>query len=304
MDVLAVTDFPDVRLKSAIQSANEGSALIIPREGGYLFRIYIELEKLSESARVSNLNLSAEKLVAAAQRIFAPYTLDVKEIVWWSAYEIGQRLTNAFDDATATRDPRVFIAGDACHTHSPKAGQGMNVSMQDAFNLGWKLAAVRRGQARPDLLRSYSQERHAVAKALIDFDREWAAMFSARPKSAEGSGGRRAAGISALFRPASSLHRRGRNALPALRALRTRDASDARSRIYHRAALSLGASGAARRRQARATGSLRAGGRALAALSVRRSRYAGIAPRPAMRVPRNLVAAAPYACGSGHRQRD
>ena len=43
--------------------------------------------------------------------------------------------------------PRVFIAGDACHTHSPKAGQGMNVSMQDGFNLGWKLAAVLRGTA-------------------------------------------------------------------------------------------------------------------------------------------------------------
>jgi 2-polyprenyl-6-methoxyphenol hydroxylase-like FAD-dependent oxidoreductase len=40
------------------------------------------------------------------------------------------------------RWPRVFIAGDACHTHSPKAGQGMNVSMQDSFNLGWKLASV------------------------------------------------------------------------------------------------------------------------------------------------------------------
>ena len=184
MDVLAVTDFPDVRLKSAIQSANDGSALIIPREGGYLFRIYIELEKLGESARVSSLDLNAQKLVAAAQRIFAPYTLDVKEVVWWSAYEIGQRLTNAFDDATPARDPRAFIAGDACHTHSPKAGQGMNVSMGDAFNLGWKLAAVLRGQAKPDLLRSYSRERHAVAQALIDFDREWAAMFSAKPAAA------------------------------------------------------------------------------------------------------------------------
>ena len=183
MDVLAVTDFPDVRLKSAIQSANDGSALIIPREGGYLFRIYIELEKLGESARVSSLDLSAEKLVAAAQRIFAPYTLDVKEVVWWSAYEIGQRLTDAFDDS-GSGDPRVFIAGDACHTHSPKAGQGMNVSMGDAFNLGWKLAAVLRGRAKPELLRSYSRERHAVAQALIDFDREWATMFSAKPAAA------------------------------------------------------------------------------------------------------------------------
>ena len=76
----------------------------------------------------------------------------MKEVAWWSVYEIGQRLTDKFDDVpaaeVATRLPRVFIAGDACHTHSPKAGQGMNVSMQDTFNLGWKLAAVLRSAVR------------------------------------------------------------------------------------------------------------------------------------------------------------
>ena len=183
IDVLAVTDFPDVRLKTAIQSASEGSALIIPREGGYLFRIYIELNKLNKNARVSSLNLTSEQLVAAAQRILKPYTFDVKEVVWWSAYEIGQRLCDRFDDVSGSeRQPRVFIAGDACHTHSPKAGQGMNVSMQDSFNLGWKLAAVLRGIASPSILHSYSRERQTVAQELIDFDREWAKMFSAPPK--------------------------------------------------------------------------------------------------------------------------
>ncbi len=72
MDVLAVTDFPDVRFKSAIQSASEGNALIIPREGGYLFRVYIELEKLSGGERVSRLNITSDHLVAAAQRILRP----------------------------------------------------------------------------------------------------------------------------------------------------------------------------------------------------------------------------------------
>src|SRR5206468_12682599 len=83
------------------------------------------------------------------------------------------------DRSAADVHPRVFIAGDACHTHSPKAGQGMNVSMQDGFNLGWKLAAVLRDRAAPELLRTYSDERRAVAQELIDFDRELAAMFSA-----------------------------------------------------------------------------------------------------------------------------
>ncbi len=143
MDVLAVSDFPDIRLKSAIQSANEGSVLIIPREGGYLVRIYVELDKLNANERVSNLNITADHLIAGARRILHPYTLEVREIAWWSVYEIGQRICDKFDDVPDEQEhpllPRVFIAGDACHTHSPKAGQGMNVSMQDTYNLGWKL---------------------------------------------------------------------------------------------------------------------------------------------------------------------
>ena len=182
MDVLVVTDFPDIRFKCLIQSASEGTVLIIPREGGYLVRLYVELDKLNLNERVLSRNITLDQLIAAAQRIVTPYTLDVKEIAWWSVYEIGQRLTERFDDLkpgdAATRQPRIFIAGDACHTHSPKAGQGMNVSMQDAFNLGWKLAAVLQGRSPATLLRTYSAERHAVAKELIDFDREWAAMLS------------------------------------------------------------------------------------------------------------------------------
>ena len=188
MDVLAYSDFPDIRLKCAIHSANEGNILIIPREGGYLVRLYIELDKLGQDERIVAKNITQDHLIAAAQRILQPYVLDVKQVAWWSVYEIGQRLCDKFDDVLAgqeaTRAPRVFIAGDACHTHSPKAGQGMNVSMQDAFNLGWKLAAVLHGLAPPSLLHSYSGERQSIAKELIDFDREFAKMFSAKPKTA------------------------------------------------------------------------------------------------------------------------
>jgi phenol 2-monooxygenase len=184
MDVLAVTDFPDIRLKCLIQSASDGSALIIPREGGYLFRIYIELEKLTRNERVASLNVTSERIIAAAQRILHPYTLEVKEVAWWSVYEIGQRLCDKFDDVADDegRGPRVFIAGDACHTHSAKAGQGMNMSMQDTFNLGWKLAAVLRGRAAPHLLKTYSRERQPIAKELIDFDHAFSRMISAPPK--------------------------------------------------------------------------------------------------------------------------
>jgi phenol 2-monooxygenase len=191
MDVLAVSDFPDLRLKSVIHSALDGNMLIIPREGGYLARFYIELDKLNANERVGSRHITVDHLIAAAQRILRPYTLDVKEVAWWSVYEIGQRMCDQFDDVPADhagdQEPRVFIAGDACHTHSPKAGQGMNVSMQDTFNLGWKLAAVLRGQAAPALLSTYSAERHAIAGELIAFDRKLAKMFSAPPKDPNNS---------------------------------------------------------------------------------------------------------------------
>lgn len=194
MDVLAVTDFPDIRRKVAVQSAH-GNLLVIPREGGYLVRLYVEMDKLGEEERVASRGITIEQLVEAARRILHPYTLEVKEVPWWSVYEIGQRICDKYDDVPAGGDgsrlPRVFIAGDACHTHSPKAGQGMNFSMQDTFNLGWKLAAVLRGHSLPRLLHTYSLERQVVAQQLIDFDREWARMFSdpAREVSAGGTGG-------------------------------------------------------------------------------------------------------------------
>jgi phenol 2-monooxygenase len=187
MDVLAVTDFPDIRVKCTIYST-DGNMIIIPREGGYLVRFYVELDEVSAREMGSNRSVSPDKLAEVANRILQPYTVEVKDVGWCSVYEIGQRLCEKFDDVpaqeVATRLPRVFIAGDACHTHSAKAGQGMNVSMADAWNLGWKLAAVLRGAARPELLHTYSEERQAVAKQLIDFDREFSRRFrAARPDS-------------------------------------------------------------------------------------------------------------------------
>ncbi len=188
MDVLAVTDFPDIRLKCAINSATQGNILIIPREGGYLVRLYIELDEACDQDMLENRSVTPEKLTEVANRIMRPYKVDIKHIGWWSVYEIGQRLCEKFDDVPAdempTRLPRVFIAGDACHTHSAKAGQGMNVSMADAWNLGWKLASVLRGTAKPELLHTYSEERQAVARELIDFDREFSSLFSARARIA------------------------------------------------------------------------------------------------------------------------
>ena len=165
---------------------DDGRRPLIPREGGYLVRLYVDLGEVDPNNRDAVRQTTGQTVIETAQRVLQPYTLDVRDVVWFSVYEVGQRLTDRFDDVPVEqvgfREPRVFIAGDACHTHSAKAGQGMNVSMQDAFNLGWKLISVLDGRAKPELLRTYSIERQAIARVLIDFDKEWSKIMASPPK--------------------------------------------------------------------------------------------------------------------------
>ena len=185
MDVLLVTDFPDIRVKSFIQSKKNGAVMLVPREGGYLVRLYVELDLLGKDQRASNLDLTVADVIAKAQLIMNPYKVDIKEVVWWSIYEVGQRVANRFDDTCSDNSedliPRAFVAGDACHTHSPKGGWGLNTSLADTFNLGWKLAAVIQGKCQPKLLQTYSSERRKVAQMLIEADRQMSALVATRP---------------------------------------------------------------------------------------------------------------------------
>ncbi|QGU05869.1 FAD-dependent monooxygenase [Corynebacterium comes] len=190
MDVLVRTDFPDIRLRSVIQSDSGGSILVIPREGGHLVRLYVDMgEVLPEQSREIR-KTPLEEIITKANDILHPYTLEVANVVWNSIYEVGHRITDSFDDAPAdgAGNPRVFIAGDACHTHSAKAAQGMNVSMADGFNLGWKLGHVLTGRSPESLLQTYSQERRIVAENLIAFDREWSSLLAKRPEDFEDAG--------------------------------------------------------------------------------------------------------------------
>jgi len=183
MDVVVNTDFPDWRTKCAINSA-AGNILHIPREGGYLCRMYIDLGEVSADDNHEVRKTPIETIIAKANDILQPYSIDVREVAWFSVYEVGHRVTDHFDDRGEGADasPRVFLTGDACHTHSAKAGQGMNVSMQDGFNLGWKLGSVVAGLAPAELLATYSAERQPVAQQLIDFDREWSSLMARKPE--------------------------------------------------------------------------------------------------------------------------
>ena len=186
MDVLPVTDFPDIRKKCIIHS-EAGSILHIPREGNHLCRIYVDLGEVDKADGGRVRKTSVEAVIERANAIVHPYTLDVRDVAWSSVYEVAHRLTDRFDDEATSPDgkARVFLMGDACHTHSAKAGQGMNVSMQDGWNLAWKLGYVLTGMASDELLGTYSDERQVTAQNLIDFDLEWSTLMAKKPEEFE-----------------------------------------------------------------------------------------------------------------------
>jgi len=186
VDCVPDTNFPDIRNRTAIHSDN-GSCMIIPREGDKV-RLYVQIAEglqVDEKGRKDRSAVTPEKVMEIAKHSMQPFRLDFPEKPeWWTCYVIGQRVAKNF-----SIKERVFIAGDACHTHSPKAGQGMNASMNDSHNLAWKLAHVLRGWASPELLKTYEFERRKYARDLINFDKRLADLFSGKAVTAENAEG-------------------------------------------------------------------------------------------------------------------
>jgi 2-polyprenyl-6-methoxyphenol hydroxylase-like FAD-dependent oxidoreductase len=91
--------------------------------------------------------------------------------------------TDRARQATTYRDGRVFLAGDAAHIHSPLGGQGLNLGIGDAMNLGWKLAATIQGKAPEGLLDSYQTERHPLGVQVLDWSRAQVAVMKPDPPS-------------------------------------------------------------------------------------------------------------------------
>ncbi|KAG7094589.1 hypothetical protein E1B28_005414 [Marasmius oreades] len=115
--------------------------------------------KSIDMARVSS---NKEELIKAFQDITGRKDIEFGDLTWISTWRLNIRMTDTF------KEGRVFIAGDAAHTHSPTGGQGMNSSVQDSINLGWKLALVQRGLAPVGLLDTYTQERLPVIASMLD----------------------------------------------------------------------------------------------------------------------------------------
>jgi 2-polyprenyl-6-methoxyphenol hydroxylase-like FAD-dependent oxidoreductase len=107
-----------------------------------------------------DVDLSAAGLTAMVAERTHRSEIVIRSVSWASAFNMNARLADRY------RDGRVFIAGDAAHVHPPTGGQGLNTSLQDAYNLGWKLAAVLNG-ASDTLLDSYEEERRPVASQML-----------------------------------------------------------------------------------------------------------------------------------------
>jgi 2-polyprenyl-6-methoxyphenol hydroxylase-like FAD-dependent oxidoreductase len=113
-----------------------------------------------------------DELRATVRRI-AGTDYGMRDPVWLS------RFGNATRQAATYRKGDVLVAGDAAHMHFPTGGVGMNVGIQDAHNLGWKLAAVVTGRAGADLLDTYHAERHPVGAELLEHTRAQTALMTA-----------------------------------------------------------------------------------------------------------------------------
>ena len=159
-----------------IHSASPGSILVIPRENK-LVRLYIQLQDLDVDQPFDRSTVTPEVILIAARKILNPYKSSFVHCDWWTVYRIGQRVSNSF-----SKGNRIFLAGDTVHTHSPKAGHGQNISMQDTYNLGWKVGLVLQKKLLPSVLGTYALERQQIARELIDFDHELSRGFSQKPK--------------------------------------------------------------------------------------------------------------------------
>ena len=133
----------------------DGFLAICPLAGTEDFQVTAQFPEGSSV----DLSLEGVRKVVAARSHLAPE--DVTEVRWASDFRPRAALADRF------RDGRVFLAGDAAHIHSPAGGQGLNTSVQDAYNLGWKLGAVLRDGVDVALLETYEEERRPIAADML-----------------------------------------------------------------------------------------------------------------------------------------
>ena len=164
IDGVVETNMPEARKGiCGIESRSHGSILWACLDHGVTRVGFALPEKLWEEI---GANISREDVIREAQKALQPFTLEFKTVDWWTVYSVGQRLASDY-----RKNDRVFLAGDAAHTHSSGAAQGMNTGLHDAVNLSWKLAGRINGWLSEEALDTYAAERRPIAQRIIEQDK-------------------------------------------------------------------------------------------------------------------------------------
>ncbi|KAL4890074.1 FAD binding domain-containing protein [Aspergillus ambiguus] len=182
MDCIFETDYPHAWIFGSVISTEHGGCVIIPRENGYI-RLYTQLNvsqtgplaasrqakdpSFSETGgQVDIHSITPEEVLEQANRIFAPYKLSfAAPLSWFAVWKISERVARSF----SSNDLRVHLVGDAAHVHSVMGAFGLNASILDAANIGWKMGLCAKGKADPHtLLPTYDRERRLHAANIIE----------------------------------------------------------------------------------------------------------------------------------------
>ena len=163
IDGVIETDMPKSRVYGAIESPTHGNVLWAALDhGGTRIGFAFTADRQKGYAEFNEAAAVAEAIESVK-----PFSLKFKQVDWFTVYSVGQRVARNFFIKDC-----VFLAGDACHTHSSGAAQGMNTGMHDAVNLGWKLSMVLHGLAPSSLLDTYENERLPNVQKLINYDKD------------------------------------------------------------------------------------------------------------------------------------
>jgi len=181
IDGVVKTSVPKPRTYCSIESPTHGNVLWVGLDRGTTRIGYAFTADRAKGYETFDEAAAIEEAIAAVK----PFDLEFERVDWWTIYSIGQRIAQNFSVGDC-----VFLAGDAAHTHSSGAAQGMNTGIHDSVNLAWKLSLVLRGLAKPDILHSYQGERLPNVSKLIQYDKDISRLMTNRlPENWQGEPG-------------------------------------------------------------------------------------------------------------------
>ena len=165
------TSLPKPRTYCAIESPTHGNVLWAALDRGATRIGYAFTAERAKAYETFDEAAAVKEAIAAVK----PFDLEFERVDWWTIYSVGQRIAESF----FVKDC-VFLAGDACHTHSSGAAQGMNTGLHDSINLAWKLSLVLRNIAYPGILQTYQAERLPNVEKLIKYDKDISRLMTNR----------------------------------------------------------------------------------------------------------------------------